>query len=94
MAEEMATAANYGIDVLLGNGVAADIGCYHETLIGYHTNCGTAGEQNGYLKPTVSLFSKPLGFQNGNLIIPAGYLPELDEDVLQHYSRAQLHLER
>lgn len=94
MAEEMATAANYGIDVLLGNGVAADIGCYHETLIGYHTNCWTAGEQNGYLKPTISLFSKPLGFQNGNLIIPAGYLPELDEDVLQHYSRAQLHLER
>lgn len=31
---------------------------------------------------------------NENLTIPAGYLPELDENVLQHYSRAQLHLER
>ena len=92
MAEEMAIASKYGIDVLLGNGVAADIGCYHETLIGYNTNCWTAGEQNGYLKPTVSLFANPLGFENGKLIIPPNYYPELDEEVLQHYSRAQMHI--
>lgn len=93
MANEMALASKYHIDVLIGNGVAADIGCYHETLIGLNTGCRIAGEQNGYLKPNVSLFSQPLGFQDGNLIIPENYQPKLEEEVLRHYSRAQLHLE-
>lgn len=94
MTEEMKTANEYGIKVLIGNGVASDIGCLQETLIGYHANCQAAGEQNGYLKPKVSLFDNPIGFNNGNLIIPEGYCPMLDEEVLKKYSRAELHIEK
>ena len=93
MTEEMQIAGDYGIKVLIGNGVAADIGCLQETLIGYHANCQAAGEQNGYLKPTVSLFSNPCGFENGNMVIPPNYHPVLDEDVLKKYSRAEFHVE-
>lgn len=94
MTKEMSVANDYGIKVLIGNGVSADIGCLQETLIGYHANCHTAGEQNGYLKPIVSLFDNPMGFCNGNLIIPKDYCPMLDEEVLKKYSRAELHIER
>ena len=41
-----------------------------------------AGEFNGFLKPKVSLFAEPMRFENGELVLPAGFQPKIDADVL------------
>jgi hypothetical protein len=41
-----------------------------------------AGEFNGFLKPKVRLFSEPLCFVAGELVLPAGYSPTIDADML------------
>lgn len=87
MKEEIETARKFGIDILIGNGVASDIGCYHETLIGLHCGVKAAGEQNGFLKPEVSIFKQKLQFKDGNMVIPPGYKRELDMEIMEKYAR-------
>ena len=45
-----------------------------------------AGEMNGYLKPKARLLSNPLPFLGGNLIIPAGYYPEMDRAAVERHT--------
>ncbi len=92
MQREMETARRYGIKVLIGNGVSSDIGCFHETLIAVNGGVAAAGEQNGYLKPTSAIFTTPLGFANGHIVIPAGYKRELNQEALRAFSRDHRHL--
>lgn len=83
MAEQIQAARSYGIQPLIGNGVAADVGCYHETLIGARCGVTAAGEQNGYLKPTAGLFVQPLEFEQGQMVIPTGYRRALNLLAIQ-----------
>jgi hypothetical protein len=46
------------------------------------TTIRNAGEFNGFLKPKVRLFTEPLQFTAGELILPAGFWPLIDRDVL------------
>ena len=48
-----------------------------------------AGEFNGYLKPKMPLLTDPLGFEEGALVMPAGYRPEVDRDRLAVHTLAQ-----
>ena len=45
-----------------------------------------AGEFNGFLKPKERLFSNPLEFKNGNLILPQGYQPHIDERQIETFT--------
>lgn len=74
-----------GMRPVLGNGVATEIGCWMEACAsdGLLDN---ASEMNGYLKPKARLFRNPLPFAEGNMIIPAGYFPEIDRDALERVS--------
>ena len=70
-----------GMEPVLGNGVACEIGCWMEACVarGRITN---AGEMNGFLKPAARLLRNPLKFNNGAVVLEPGYRPELDHDAL------------
>lgn len=72
-----------GMDAVLGDGLGAEINCWMEAAVANRT-IDNAGEYNGYLKvrPEMRLLQIPLAFEDGNLVLPAGYWPEMDRDRL------------
>ncbi|MCH8092051.1 MAG: hypothetical protein IIC57_06870, partial [Proteobacteria bacterium] len=44
------------------------------------------GEMNGYLKPKARLFADPLGFENGAMVLKAGFVPEIDRQTLMRHT--------
>ncbi|MDH5748165.1 MAG: hypothetical protein OEY85_02535 [Rhodospirillales bacterium] len=74
-----------GMTPVLGNGVAADVGCWMEACIA-RKHIGNAGEMNGFLKPRTPLFSQPMAVANGCMVLEPGNAPELDEEVLASYT--------
>lgn len=71
----------HGMEPVLGNGVAGDIGCWMETCIAAR-HIGNAGEMNGWTKMRRSLLRNPLRIEQGTIRVPAGYKPLLDMDAL------------
>ena len=72
----------HGIEPVLGNGVAGDIGCWMETCIAAR-HIGNAGEMNGWTKMRRSLLRNPLRIEQGAIQLPAGYRPQLDFGALE-----------
>jgi len=74
-----------GMQPVLGNGVACDVGCLLETLaaVGRIDN---AGEMNGFLKVNATLLDRPLVFEDGALRLTEGYVPALDIDAVARYA--------
>ena len=70
---------------VLGNGVATEISNWMEACVSAGT-IERAGEMNGFLKSTVSLFRNPLRFENGCIVLPGGYYPEIDFDALDRHT--------
>lgn len=71
-----------GIGVVLGNGVAGEIGCYHEALLGSKV-LYNAGEMNGYLKQRHLLFKQAMPVVGGKLTVGKGFIPDLDSGMLK-----------
>jgi len=59
-----------GMTPVLGNGVAADLGCWMECCVA-HRMIDNAGEMNGFLKPRQMLFAEPMVVENGAVQLPA-----------------------
>jgi L-alanine-DL-glutamate epimerase-like enolase superfamily enzyme len=76
-----------GMVPVLGDGVAADIGCWVEACVARGT-IDNAGEFNGFLKPKTSLLKNPLEFRDGALLLKAGYVPEMDYTLLKRHTLA------
>jgi len=79
-----------GMEPVLGDGVAADIGCWMEACVarlGRDGGITNAGECNGFLKTQTSLFTNPISFANGALHLPAGYCPDIDREALANHTR-------
>lgn len=76
--------ADEGMKAVLGNGVAADLGCWMEiaTALGTVT---TAGEMNGFLKTRPQLLMPPLRMEGADVVLD-GKLPEINETTLQDYA--------
>jgi L-alanine-DL-glutamate epimerase-like enolase superfamily enzyme len=70
-----------GMVPVLGNGVAADVGCWMEACVAAH-EIENAGEMNGFLKPTAGLFRSPVAVENGAMILEPGGMPALDRETL------------
>jgi L-alanine-DL-glutamate epimerase-like enolase superfamily enzyme len=66
-----------GMEPVLGDGLGSEICNWMEACVARAT-IRNAGEFNGYLKTRDRLFGDPLGFDNGALVMAAGYSPELD----------------
>jgi o-succinylbenzoate synthase len=81
-----------GMEPVLGDGVAAEIGCWMEACVARST-IRNAGEMNGFLKPKARLFSAPLRFADGALQLEASFAPEIDRDALAAHTLAVEHLE-
>jgi o-succinylbenzoate synthase len=59
-----------GLKVILGNGVATDIGCFHEALIAAKLGLTVnAGEMNGFLKGIEQFLQPRLHIDKGNLVL-------------------------
>ena len=68
-------ALDAGLKVILGNGVATDIGCAHEVQAAARTGLTNhAGEMNGFLKATEQFLQPGLQAEKGNLYAPPGPL--------------------
>jgi len=74
-----------GMTAVLGNGVAGDIGCWMEVCAAAEV-VKTAGEMNGFLKPTTQLFDLPLRLQEGDLIIGPGGTVVPDRDAIETFT--------
>ena len=81
LARAIDTIRECGMEPVLGNGVACDIGCWMEACVarGRITN---AGEMNGFLKPGTSFLTRPLRFENGAVVLEPGFAPALDHGAL------------
>jgi L-Ala-D/L-Glu epimerase len=71
----------HGMEPVLGDGLGIELGCWMEGCVARVT-IRNAGEFNGFLKPKVRLFGEPLQFTAGELILPLGFRPLIDRDVL------------
>ncbi|MBN2569716.1 MAG: hypothetical protein JXB42_09840 [Deltaproteobacteria bacterium] len=78
-------AVNAGLKVILGNGVATDIGCFHEAQVAHRMGLTVhAGEMNGFLKGVDHFLEPPLRMEGENLILPDG-IPAVRWDILSRY---------
>jgi o-succinylbenzoate synthase len=88
------TAREAGLKVVLGNGVAGEIGCYHEAVAATRVGLENAGEMNGFLKLTESVLVSPLRYENGRMKVDRGFEPRLDPERLTKYLVRELVWER
>ena len=76
-----------GMEPVLGDGLSSEIGCWMEACVARKT-IRNAGEFNGFLKPKTRLFKNPMIFEAGALLLPRGFTPELDQEVLEAHTIA------
>ncbi len=78
---ELALIRELGMEPVLGNGVASDIGCWMEACVA-HRHIRNAGEMNGFLRPSKPLCHPPLHVESGALQLYPDSEPQLDEGAL------------
>ena len=79
--EALDAVSGAGMELVLGDGLSSELCCWMEACVARVT-IRNAGEFNGFLKPKVRLFAEPLQFTAGELVIPPGFRPTIDPDVL------------
>ncbi len=70
-----------GMRPVMGDGVATDICCWMEACVAQVT-LDNAGEMNGFLKFKNQLLAEHLVFDNGDVVLPVGFQPRIDEGAL------------
>ena len=68
LAAQLTRIRELGMEPVLGNGVAADPGCWMEACIA-RSHIDNAGEMNGFLKPHQGLFVEPIRVDRGAMIL-------------------------
>jgi L-alanine-DL-glutamate epimerase-like enolase superfamily enzyme len=79
---ELALIRELGMEPVLGNGVASDIGCWMEACVA-RRQIRSAGEMNGFLRQAEPLSHPPLQVESGSLQLSPGDSPQLDERTLE-----------
>jgi L-alanine-DL-glutamate epimerase-like enolase superfamily enzyme len=77
----------HGMEPVLGDGLGIELGWMEGCVA--RTTIRNAGEFNGFLKPKVRLFAEPLQFTAGELVLPRGFWPLIDRDVLAAHETAR-----
>jgi o-succinylbenzoate synthase len=67
-----------GMQAVLGNGVACDLGCWMEACVAARA-IDNAGEMNGFLKARSGLLTTPLEFEAGAIVLRPGFAPRLEQ---------------
>ncbi len=86
LAEAIACIRACGMEPVLGNGVACEVGCWMEACVAAR-QIGNAGEMNGFLKPTTRLLADPLRFDRGAVVLEPGWTPRLDSAAVAAVTR-------
>jgi len=73
-----------GMEPVLGNGVACDLGCWMEACAAAR-HIDNAGEMNGFLRARAGLLTAGLEVREGALLLKPGYAPVLARERLQPY---------
>ena len=73
-----------GMEPVLGNGVAADIGCWMEACVA-RRHVATAGEMNGFLKPRDGVLRRPLATAGPAIRLEPGWRPDPDPEALERH---------
>jgi L-alanine-DL-glutamate epimerase-like enolase superfamily enzyme len=81
LAAQLTRIRDLGMEPVLGNGVAADPGCWMEACIA-RTHITNAGEMNGFLKPHQCLFAEPITVDRGDMILQPGTPRLIDDGAL------------
>jgi L-alanine-DL-glutamate epimerase-like enolase superfamily enzyme len=79
-----------GMQPVLGNGVATDLGCWMEACVA-RRYVGNAGEMNGFLRQSTPLALAPLKVLDGCMRLPVGAALALDEQRMAAASVARVH---
>lgn len=77
----------HGLEPVLGNGVASDIGCWMEVCVAAR-HIRNAGEMNGWTRQRRSLLVEPLQIHGGLIRVGAGWQPRIDEAALDAGTQA------
>jgi L-alanine-DL-glutamate epimerase-like enolase superfamily enzyme len=73
-----------GMQPVLGNGVACDLGCWLEAVVAAR-RIDNAGEMNGFLKTDVALLDRRLVFDSGAIALEPRYSPRLNMDSVRRF---------
>lgn len=82
LVQGLALIAELGMEPVLGNGVASDIGCWMEACAA-RAHIRNAGEMNGFLRQSVALAQPPLTVEDGAMTLMPEGAPQLDESALE-----------
>ena len=85
--ESLDLVRSLGMEPVLGDGIGSEVTAWMEACVARST-IRNAGEFNGFLKSSVSLFDEPLRFEGGTITMPAGYRPSLDPDRVAAHTTA------
>ena len=77
-----------GLVPVMGDGVATEICCWLEACVARVT-LDNAGEMNGYLKLVEPLFTEPLPFDDGAIVLEPGYRPRPDSERLERMTTSK-----
>ncbi len=77
-----------GMEPVLGNGVASDVGCWMEACIAAD-HIGNAGEMNGFLKLREPLLVQPLTVHGDAVALEVGFAPRLNDAAVARYRDAE-----
>lgn len=84
LVQAIARIRELGMQPVLGNGVACDLGCWMEACVAAK-HIDNAGEMNGFLKTPLGVLRQPPAFRGGSLLLEPGYAAVLDPDhVARH----------
>jgi len=78
LAEGLTLIRSLGMQPVLGNGVASDIGCWMEACVA-RQHVANAGEMNGFLRQRAPVASEPMVVEGGRIRLRAGQAMALDE---------------
>jgi O-succinylbenzoate synthase len=92
LAEHIKKSREYGFGVILGNGAAGEISCYHEALVAQKMGA-RAGEMNGFLKQKESILLESLPTRNGGILLRPQFSLKLDPTKLERYAVDRLILD-
>lgn len=83
--EGLEAVRNNGMEPVLGDGLGSEVHGWLEACVA-RTTIRNAGEFNGFLKPRETLFTEPLPFEEGAIVLPAGYTPQIDRQKLARHT--------
>lgn len=81
LVEGLASVRAHGMEWVLGDGLGSEIHSWLESCVA-RTTLNNAGEFNGFLKPHDRLLDDPLPFEDGAIVLRAGYAPRPDPAAL------------